>query len=212
MKYELIIPHLCTPILDQSLGLCQEMIRENTPQHVDLQVTVDPDAETDPYEKWNRVSYQSKADILVFINNDMLMMPGWTWMLSAFSILPENAVVTGHLVESGALKVNERNVQKDFGMHPDEFQRKECEAFCLAESAKVAPVEFGSTGWLMPVAFRREFFCRIGGYDTGTAKFLGRGKFPDPLDLVFFDKLQRVGAQFVRVNSWAYHFQRLSLR
>lgn len=212
MKAEVIIPHLSTPLLDSSLALCQKMLREHTPDHLDLTVTVDPEPGLCPYLKWNRAAYASKADVLVFLNNDMLVMPGWSWLVKAMDILGANSVVTGYLVESGALDVNERNLKQDFGTHPDEFRREECEAFVKQEAAKVPAMQPKALGWLMPVAFSREFFCQIGGYDTGTQQYLGRGQFPDPLDLVFFDKLARVQANFVRVNSWAYHFQRLSLR
>lgn len=209
---EIIIPHLSTPLLDASMALCQQMILENTPQHVDVTVTVDPEPGLCPYVKWNRAAYASKADILLFINNDMLMLPGWEFLLTCMGIFGKNTVATGYLIESGALDVNERNIKQDFGTHPSQFKRKECEEFAKKEAAKVDAITCNSLGWLMPVAFYREFFCDIGGYDTGTQQYLGRGKFPDPLDMVFFDKLSRVKANFVRVNSWAYHFQRLSLR
>lgn len=212
MKTEVIIPHLSTPLLDASLALCQKMLRENTPGNVDLTVTIDPEKGTCPYHKWNRAAYASKADVLVFLNNDMLVMPGWEWLVTARDLFGSDSVVTGYLVESGALDVNERNIKQDFGRHPDEFQREACEAFVRQEAAKVPPASPKDLGWLMPVALSRDFFCQIGGYDTGTQQYLGRGRFPDPLDLVFFDKLARVRAKFVRVNSWAYHFQRLSLR
>lgn len=212
LKTEIIIPHLSTPLLDSSLALCQRMILENTPDHFDVTVTVDPEPGPCPYVKWNRAAYASKADVLIFINNDMLMLPGWEFLATIFEILGNNTVATGYLIESGALDVNERNLKMDFGTNPDTFRRKDCEAFARQEAAKVDAITCKSLGWLMPVAFRRDFFCGIGGYDTGAQTFLNRGRFPDPLDLVFFDKLGRVGANFVRVNSWAYHFQRLSLR
>jgi hypothetical protein len=213
MKTEIIIPHLSTPDLDASLALCTQMIREHTATCYDYDVTIDADPNICPYEKWNKAAYASKADVLVFLNNDMLVMPGWYWLAQVFDgMVPENSVATGYLVESGAVAVNAVNVEKDFGRHPSQFKNDECEAFVVEQAVKTPPMVQGGLGWLMPLAIRREFFCQLGGYDTGTAKYLNRGRFPDPLDMVFFDKLARVRANMVRVNSWAYHFQRLSLR
>jgi hypothetical protein len=205
LSVEVIIPHLHSPIMDASLALCEQMLKENTTQPVN--VVVDSRVGVCPYRKWNEACKKSTAEVVVFINNDMLMLPGWESIFTCFEKpdLQKSSVITGRLIESGAVPVNALNIEMDFGRNPQDFKRTECEDASKRLAQQHGPYEPG-LGWFMPCAFWREFYNHIGGYE------IDAGVFPAPVDTLLFEQLRLFGSPMIRANSWAYHFQRVSLR
>jgi len=206
LSVDVIIPHLHAPLMDASLELCERLLKENTKSE-SLKVIVDSRVGVCPYRKWNEACKNSSADVVVFLNNDMLVMPGWESIFTCFEKpeIPRSAVITGRLIESGAVPVNALNVELDFGRNPADFRRAECEDTAARLAQQRGPYEPGP-GWFMPVAFWRDFFNHVGGYE------IDAGVFPAPVDTLLFDQLRLFGCPMIRANSWAYHFQRVSLR
>lgn len=199
-EYEIIVPHVRRPDLDAALDLLRDSIARNT-NRIDADLRVIPGGYC-PYAKWNAAAVDSEARVLVFLNNDMVMAPGWDVLASACK---DNMLVTGHMIESGAIPVNSVNVKMDFGRNAATFQRDAFEAKA-AELAAQTPASVPGRGWLQPLAIERQTFLDLHGYDTR------KGFFPDPLDIEFFKAAAFCGVQFLRVNSWSYHFQRLCQR
>lgn len=195
----IIIPHLRKKNNDLALKLNVEMLMDNTANSFEL--IVDTQAPKDPYEIWNETAKSARADILVFSNTDVLMAIDWDIYMVVYC--KHNIIVTGYLVEPGNVGVADVNIHKDFGRHPDSFRRKEFEDWC--DDQKV-PECIEQRAWYMPCAVRKDWFLETGGFKPGYP-------FPNPNDIRFWDECRDVfGTKFLRVNSWAYHFQNLSAR
>ncbi len=206
LPWALMVAHRKQPVQDAALALLIDSVKKNTPPELYEagEIVIDDRPDICPYRKWNEMCAKTKTAInVVFANNDMVMLPGWHCMVTATK---PRMVVTGYLIEPGIVAVNPLNVQRDFGGNPADYRADEAIKFAATVSAHTQPEIAKNSGWYMPCAFDREWFLSVGGYD------IGAGQFPNPLDRLFWDKAARIGVDFVRVNSWAYHFQRLSQR
>jgi hypothetical protein len=176
------------------------MLKDNT--KIPYDVVVD-DRDLDPYEIWNDQVSKAKTDVVVMSNSDVLVAPGWDSMINP---CVSNSIVTGYLVECGAILASDVNFSCDFGKTPSTFRRDAFESFSL-EKSKTVPVVKEERGWYMPCAVNRDWFVSTGGFDMSKGSF--RGKIP--LDIYFWDSCLRTpGFRLLRANSFAYHFQNLS--
>lgn len=200
-RISIIIPHKRKATNDLALKLNVEMLLANTANNFEL--IVDTESPKDPYKIWNEAAKSARADILVFSNTDVLMAPDWD--VSFINYMDDNSILTGYLVEAGNVGVASVNIHKDFGKTPSEFRRHDFEEYAIKQSKFTIPAKI-ERAWYMPCAFYKSWFLWTGGFDTT----LG---FPNPNDILFWDKCRdSFNTKFVRVNSFAYHFQALSTR
>lgn len=202
-----MIPHIHTPECDAALELCLDRLKANCPAFFwgDCGVVVDDRPGVCPYQKWNDMAAASTAEVVLFINNDMVPGPGWHWVMECHQGITPQSVVTCYLTESGAIPVNRVNTQMNLGVCADLFERERWEEW-VRLVLPATPRLRKDRGWYQPVSFNRKWFMDIGGYDTKSGQ-----KFPYPLDILLFDRMcSQLGAEFYRAGAWFYHFQRLA--
>jgi hypothetical protein len=191
----ILIPHKRAPENDKALTVALDCIARNT--DIDYELLIDATTPACPYEVINRLARAASAEYVVFANSDVFFAPGWAEPMLA--VAAPNKIVTGVLVEPGAIGVNERNAHFNFGMTPDRFDREAFEAWVAEQSGNPTGV-----GWFFPSLHHRETFLSRGGFDPA------RGRFPEPLDKHYWNQWQRSDGQIERVASYAYHLQNWS--
>ncbi|HAP39576.1 MAG TPA: hypothetical protein DCQ94_07435 [Nitrospira sp.] len=188
-KLSVILPYLSGSLC---VGRCIELLKANTRSPFEVCSVVDvPGA----YEAYNRSRELAKGHVLVFLNDDMFVPPGWD--VPFLPAIQEKTIVTGYLVEPGRLPVNYRNIHRDFGRDAALFEADRFNAFAEAYSKRLPESEPG-VGWYMPFAVRRE----------DALPFPTRPDFPN--DFTLFGMYAARGYKFRRVRSFAYHLQRMS--
>lgn len=192
----ILIPHKHTPHNDAALQICLSCIVANT--RADYELLVDTTTPGAPYAIYNALARKAAAEWIVFFNTDTFVAPSWDVELLANA--HPYRIVTPILVECGAIPVNERNVERNFGMKPETFDRAGFEAWSRSTDA---PQPRGE-GWYMPAMFHKGTFLKIGMYDTS------HGDFPMPLDGVLHDKWKSLGMEIRQVRSFCYHLQNFS--
>jgi len=197
-NYTIIIPHKHTELNDLSLEINIRMLEENS-VNKEYELIIADEA-LDPYTLWNVYAEKAKYDNLVFSNSDVLMAKDWD--LHLIGSLCDNSIVTGYLVECGVIGVASQNIHANFGNGPKDFRREEFESFCQEHSKNVPDFKY-ERGWYMPCAIKKSLFIKEGMFDTS----LG---FPNPNDIIFWEKCIADGVQLKRAKSYAYHFQNLS--
>ncbi len=152
----------------------------------------------------NLAGEQARGDYLLYLNDDMVMAPGWDaalerviervqrfgmFMLSATMVEP---VATG----------NDCVVLADFGRHPAQF---DLERF-VREAPRLARTDWLGATW-PPTLVRRALWHQVGGYSIEFSPGMSS-------DNDFSMKLWRAGCRvFVGVgDSLVYHFAKTSTR
>ena len=175
--------------------MCKEHIEKYTVNEHEIVEIIDcPDV----YQAFNDGVKLAKYPIVVLLNDDMLVGPNWD--VEIVNHCAENSVVTGYLVEPGYVNVDKNNICFNFGMTPEEFREEEFVEFVKANQKE--PCLEPGFGWYMPVAFKKSSFV----------PYPNKIKFPHPNDVKLFNALQMLDYDFKKVNSFAYHFQRMSQR
>ena len=191
----ILLPHFVDPENNNAFKVCMECLVDNTSLEYELLINTQAG---DVYNICNKLARQASSPWLVFLNTDVFLAPGWdTAFLNAAT---ENKIVTGVIVECGAIPVAAANVEKNFGLHPWNFDRESFEEWI----AEKQPLPAGD-GWYFPSMIYREAFLDLGGFDTD------RGYFPeDPLDTYFWDTWKAAGNGISHVRSYSYHLQHYS--
>ena len=188
------IAHKHTKANDAALKVALECIVDNT--HCDYELLIDTTTPDDAYVVYNRLVAQATTNYCVLTNSDVFMAPDWDieWQLNA----DPNIILSGILVECGAIGVASGNLKHNFGMRPDTFNREAFEAWAV-------DCHFpAGDGWYMPCLMPREKFLALGGFDNS-------GTFGiDSVDTWFWLTWQANGGRLKRVRSVAYHLQRWS--
>lgn len=194
-EISILIPHKHEPENDKALKIAVECLIDNTDH--DYEILIDSTTPGDPYTVINQMAARAAGPWLVFMNSDVFMGPHWdTPMLAAAA---NDTIVTGVLVESGAIGVAQQNIRANFGMTPDFFHRQAFEQFCLQ-----ANYPLDGEGWYFPCLINRGRFIQMGMFDTS------EGGFPLPLDIRFWEKWKAAGNRVQRVASYSYHLQNYS--
>lgn len=155
------------------------------------------------YTMFNEGLSIARFEHVLLLNDDMYMCQRWDSAITAMNIGPTD-IVTFNVVEPGYVAVNNRNIEKNFGMMLEEFKQEEFENWVFQNELSSGMVD--GLGWLMPVLFPKGLFERHGGYPTVRP-------FPFPNDITFFDKLHAdPTVRFRKYPAYCYHFQRLSQR
>lgn len=198
----ILIPHLRNADNDKALKVAIDCIIDNT--DIDYELIVESVAtRRDIYPVLNNMAHRARAEWLVFSNSDVFLAPGWA---SGFYECRDNdKIVTGVIVECGAIPVNDLNYERNFGRTPETFDRAGFEAFVSSDNARAVLMDKmskGGRGWYFPCLLHKRTFNHFGGFDTSL------GKFPDdPLDKYAWDKWAAQGKGFARADSWCYHLQ-----
>lgn len=185
---------------DECLELNLKMLKENT--KTPYNAIID-DRDMDPYEIWNDLVAKVDTEIVVMSNTDVLMAPGWDCMVD---YCESNTIVTGYLIECGAILPHHININANFGKTPAAFDRKGFESYSNEKSKNIPRIK-EERGWYMPCALKSDWFLSKGGFNMSLGSF--RGKIP--LDIYFWEEcLKDPKFKLLRANSFAYHFQNLS--
>lgn len=196
MSLAILIAHKHDPANDGALAVALDCIVCNT--RSDYQLLVDTTTPDCPYRVWNRLAQAAQADWLLFTNSDVFLAPGWD--IPMLGAAKPDVIVVGVVVEPGAIGVNERNLEKNFGMTPQAFDRTAFEQW-ITETPGGQP---GGHGWFMPSLHYRNSFLAMGGFNTTL------GAFPDPLDEEYWHRWKAAGLGVHRVPSFSYHLQNWS--
>jgi len=190
----ILLPHLRVKENDKALQVAMDCLIDNT--GLDYELVIEAVQERrDIYRVLNRMVEKAASDWIVFTNSDVFFAPGWAE--SMWEARQENRIVTGVIVECGAIGVNVMNYHRNFGMTPETFKRNQFEQW-VSEGGEWRDGE----GWYFPSLHYRPDFQRMGGFD------LTRGVFPlDPLDIDYWERFKAAGGHVQRVASYCYHLQ-----
>lgn len=194
-KLSILIPHKRNPANDRALSIALSCLVDNT--DVDYELIIDAETPADPYVLLNSMAQRARSEYVLFANSDLFVAPNWARpMLDAAR---PDWIITGVLVEPGAIGVHVLNHHRNFGMLPETFDRIAFERWCIE-----APECPQGEGWYFPSLHHREAFLDFGGFDTEL------GAFPEPLDAIYWDRWRLTGRKVHRVMSFAYHLQKFS--
>lgn len=195
-EISILIPHKHDKENDKALKIALECLIDNTDH--DYEILIDSTTPGEPYTIINQMAARAAGPWLVFMNSDVFMGPHWdTPMLAAAD---NDTIVTGVLVEAGAIGVAQQNIRANFGMTPDFFHRQAFEQFCAQANWTIE-----GDGWYFPCLINRGRFIEMGMFDTT------KGAFPFvPLDILFWEAWRAAGKRVQRVASYAYHLQNYS--
>lgn len=193
-EISILLPHLRGPANDRALRIALDCLIENTA--ADFELLMDTSV-GDVYTICNRLAAQASGEWIVFTASDVFMAPGWDApMLEAAQV---NRIVTGVIVECGAIGVHVLNHHHNFGMTPETFDRAAFEAWCIE-----SPEMPAGHGWYFPSLHHRQSFLDFGGFDVS------RGPFPEPLDSYYWAVWKKSGREIYRAKSFCYHLQNYS--
>ena len=141
---------------------------------------------------------RAKYDLLLWDNSDIVYGPNF---MNNIVRHKNDADWLGlELVECGAIPVAESNIQKNFGLTADSFDRYAFEKWVIEYSQSRPSIRPGFC-WYSPSVWKKQWYIKMGGFNTNLS-------FPYHNDLDFKNKCIESGSSFAVVNSFAYHFQR----
>jgi len=200
----LLLPHLREPENDKALRIALDCIVANTGLNYELMVEAVAERR-DIYRVLNHMAQRANSPWIIPMNSDVFVAPGWLEPIYEERHL--NVIVSPCMVEPGAIGVNERNIEKNFGMTPDSFRRAEFEAWVAAGGHWSINWLEGHWNWFFPSLIPRyTFLTKLYGFDVS------KGAFPDPLDIEFWNRWEANGGTFKRVHSFVYHLQQWSFK
>lgn len=187
MKFSIVLPYLSkSPCID----LCKELLQKNTVNEYELIEIVD---NTDVYAAYNDGAFNAKNDIILLLNDDMFVSPGWDELYIKYC--EPKTVVTGYLIESGRIPVASQNISYNCGTTLETFDYQKFIDFSLTLNN---PEVRNDLGWYMPVAFHKSTFIN---YPNDI-------KYPHPNDITLIkDLLPQMGYRYLQVASYVYHLQ-----
>ena len=164
------------------------------------------------YRAWNYGGFSSTADLICFVNSDMVFSDNWLLNLLKYDI--DKYIPCSRLVESGKMLSGKYALSMNFGRHPKEIDMSKFNEYSnlISENRK----EDG--GLFMPCVFEKNVFTQSGGFPEGNV-FLESNElvfgYPNdrPVymsgDKYFFDKLkEHYGLDHITVfDSVVYHIQ-----
>lgn len=159
------------------------------------------------YEAYNFGVFKSSTDLILLLNSDMVMSPGWLPRL--LDLVTQNTVLSPTLVERRHPKFGTYPgaVEANFGSSFQNFDWRGWEKFtALARQAEV--VDKSELPY-MPSLVRKAWFENLGGFPHGNIQ--GPGGYNSVAsygDEYFFGKLRREGVSHKSVDGvYCYHFK-----
>lgn len=194
----ILLPHLRNPDNDKALRIALDTLVTHT--DIDYELLVEGvEARRDIYAVVNSMAQRANSEWLIPWNSDVFASPNWIRPL--YDTRDTDTIVSPTMVECGAIPVNDRNLERDFGRRPETFRRGDFENWVLAGGGWRDDWHDGDQSWYFPSLLNRERFLALGGFDTA------RGSFPQELDMWFWQKWAASGGKFQRVRSWVFHLQ-----
>ena len=185
----IVVPYLSD---SRCISLFKDLIKKNTVSKYELIEIID---ETDVYMAFNNGVKEANGETVILINDDMFVSKEWD--VPYIKYAKGKTLVTGYLVEPGVISVSNRNIQKDFGKIPEQYEEKEFQDWVDKVKLTTPEVIFGK-GWYMPMAMEKKYFI----------EYPNEIKYPYPNDVELIDKiLPSMGYSFLKVNSFCYHLQ-----
>lgn len=196
----ILLPHLRNESNDAALQICLDCLIANTSMNFELKIESVAERR-DIYRVINRMARMVVTPWIIPWNTDVFAAPNWLEPLWAARDL--ETIASPVLVECGAIPVNDRNLERDFGRTPDTFQRHEFEAWARRPHRWKDDWKEDEQAWFFPSLIPNRKFLALGGFDTK------RGHFPDnELDMFFWETWRQSGGLFKRVHgSYMYHLQ-----
>lgn len=171
------------------------------------------------YRAWNYGGMCADADIIVFVNSDMVFSD--LWLENLLEQLKPDTIPTSRLVESGKMPSGKHALSQNFGREPYLFDShylnnntnlaKWCD---FAETLQAtAPLDIEEGGLYMPVAFYKKDFVQSGGFPEGNIYSGGIGRVDTPFimsgDKYFFEMnpVMNQKKHITAMKSIVYHFQ-----
>lgn len=197
----ILLPHLRNASNDAAVRIAIDTLAAHT--DMDYELIIEAVAERrDIYAVINRMARRALGEYIIPTNSDVFFSPGWIHAL--WENRDPLTIVSPVMVECGAIPVNDRNLEMNFGRTPETFQRSGFEAWAQAGGGWRDDWKEDQEAWYHPSLINRRTFLDVGGYDTS------RGGFPDPIDMAFHERWQALGYKFLRVRSFVYHMQNWS--
>lgn len=195
----ILLPHLRNPSNDAALRVCLDCLVANTGLNYEL-IVESVEERRDIYSVLNQMAERANSEWLVFWNTDCFAAPGWLEPL--YNLRDIHTIVSPVMVECGAIPVNDRNLERNFGRTPETFRRAEFEAWAQAGGDWKPDWQELEESWYFPSLISRYSFNFLRGFDTHL------GSFPtEPVDIYFWDKWRASGRKFRRVRSFIFHLQ-----
>lgn len=200
----ILLPHLRAPENNKALRIALDTLVTHT--DIDYELLVEGvETRRDIYAVVNNMAQRANSEWLIPFNSDVFVGPNWIRPL--YDARDPNAIVSPVMVECGAIPVNDRNLECDFGRRPETFRRSDFEAWVERGGGWRDDWKDSEQAWYFPSLIPRWKFMRsesagsIVGFDTSL------GSYPEPLDMDFWWRWQANGGTFKRVRSFVYHLQ-----
>jgi hypothetical protein len=189
----IILPHLSSA---KPVPQFKKYLEQNTVHEYELIEVIDW---TDVYAAYNHGASMAKYDIIIMMNDDMFVAPGWD--LNFVKYVKPKTFVMMWLVESGYIPVNARMIEYDCGRELETFDYDKFIRF--VDAVDVPEVVEGAYGAWMPIGFHKSTWI----------PFPNEKKYPHSNDIDLIDKmLPSMGYTPLKVKSFAYHLQGFSRR
>lgn len=189
-----VVPYLST---SRTIELCKHYLNKFTICELEIVEIVDS---TDVYDAFNSGVQKASNDLVVLLNDDMYVSPGWDILYTKYH--KEDLVLTGILVEPGVVPVSSRNVCRNYGTTPETFNEQAFLDF-TNQFADYPEIVYDRKGWYMPIAFNKKTFI----------PYPNTIKYPHPNDITLIDQiLPQTGFKFAQIKSIVYHLQNFSKR
>lgn len=196
--FTVLLPHLRNASNDAALRVCLDCLVANTGLNFELMVQSVAERR-DIYTVLNDMTWHAKTDWIVPWNTDVFAAPGWAEPM--WTARETHTIVSPVMVECGAIPVNDRNLEMNFGRTPETFRRAEFERWVQTGGGWRDDWKEDEAAWYFPSLFERGTFLGLDGFDTTI------GAFPDPLDMDLWKRWTANGGKFKRVRSYMYHLQ-----
>jgi hypothetical protein len=195
MKFSIILPYLSR---SRSINLCKQLLQKNTINEYELIEIVDSN---DVYDCYNEGMRIAKTDMVIMMSDDMYVSPGWDVNYCKYH--KPDLILTGFLVESGAIAVSHLNLEFNCGLTPETFDYEKFLSY-VSEYNHLEEIYYDQKGWYQPIAFNRNTFV----------PFPNEIKFPHAAnDITLIDEiLPNLGFKFAKVKSFVYHLQAFTTR
>lgn len=159
------------------------------------------------YAAYNFAVSQSKTDLVLLLNSDMVMSKRWLPRL--LSVYKDAVALSPTLVERRhpSFGVYPGAIEANFGSNFRNFRRSEWERFSSSDTPARAVLK--SELPYMPTLVRKKWFDDLGGYPLGNIKgSFGYNSVSSYGDEYFFNKMKDYGVQHKSVEGvYCYHFK-----
>lgn len=169
------------------------------------------------YRGYNEGVKVARGEYVFLTNSDMAYAPGC--LQSLLREAAPNRLLTSRLVELGRLQTGQYGIEKDFGVVPARFRRRQFESY----ASTIRNPKQMEGGLFMPLLVSKETFLELGGYPEGNLSLDSLNNYLDtgvvntyalpgeecvPGDTAFFQRARLCRVEHHTLfDSVSYHFQ-----